>query len=189
MTVDKYERYEITHVPEGLQVSLWQALPSLGPGVIVLVILAACFFTDPYSAHNRVWAGLAVVALLFVAIFGVKVEAWIFSDRAIRYKSGLWNKERLFELSPGMSLTARVEVVSCDSEGIEPAFPYRVHLIGPSRIELGDGFRFRERSTLDRFMATIRGAAPIDVTALRLEAENPHEPDHASARASERRAD
>ena len=35
MSFDKYERYEINNVPEGLQVSHWQALPSLGPGVIV----------------------------------------------------------------------------------------------------------------------------------------------------------
>ena len=30
MVADRYERYAISHVPEGLQISLWQALPSLG---------------------------------------------------------------------------------------------------------------------------------------------------------------
>jgi hypothetical protein len=189
MTVEQYERYEITHVPEGLQISHWQALPSLGIGVIALVLLAACFLTDPYQGHNRFWAGLGVVVLALVALFGVKVESWILSDCAIRYKSGLWNKERLLELSPGMSLTARAEFVPCDSDGIEPAFPHVMHLVSPGGIELGDGFRFRERATVDRFLQTLRRAAPIETTAVRSEAENPHEPDRASARASDRRAD
>jgi hypothetical protein len=63
MVADRYERYAISHVPEGLQISLWQALPSLGFGVIALVILTACFLTDPYAGHVRIWAGLGVVAL------------------------------------------------------------------------------------------------------------------------------
>jgi hypothetical protein len=62
MVADKYERYAIAHVPEGLQISLWQALPSLGFGLIALVILMACFLTDPYQSHGRIWAGLGVVA-------------------------------------------------------------------------------------------------------------------------------
>src|SRR5580693_6723131 len=108
MVADRYERYAISHVPEGLQISLWQALPSLGFGVIALVILTACFLTDPYPGHVRVWTGLGVVALALVALFGVRVETWIISDCAIRYKGSLWHEEISFESSPGAPLVLRI---------------------------------------------------------------------------------
>ena len=46
MVAGKYERYEVSYVPEGLHIFAWQALPNLGCGVIALVLLAACFATD-----------------------------------------------------------------------------------------------------------------------------------------------
>ena len=173
MSLDKFERYEISNVPEGLQVSHWQALPSLGPGVIVLVILAACFLTDPYHGHNRIWAGLGVAALGFVALFGVKVERWIISDHAIRYKNGLWNMELLVECSPGTSFIVRAEVVSADQEGTPPTFPHVVHLIGPGEIEIGDGLRFRERSTMVRFLESLRESSAIEVLVPKSRMEEP----------------
>jgi hypothetical protein len=155
MSFDKFERYEISNEPAGLRISHWQALPRLGLGVIVLVIVAACFLTDPYQGHSRIWAGLGVVVLALVALFGVKVESWIISDGAIRYKNGLWNKELLFECPPGTNFITRVEVAPCDAEGTPPAFRHVVHLIGPGEIEIGDGFRFRERSTMVRFLESL----------------------------------
>jgi hypothetical protein len=163
MFADKCERYEIAHVPDGLQISLWQALPNLGFGVIALVILAACFATDPYQGHGRVWAGLGVVALALVAMFGVRRENWIISDCAVRYKSSLWDKELSFERPRGAPLILRMERVACDSEGTLPPFPHVVHLVGPGGIKIGDAFRFRERSTLDRLLQTLRDVSPIDV--------------------------
>jgi hypothetical protein len=164
MVADKYERYAISHVPEGLQISLWQALPSLGFGVIALVILTACFLTDPYPGHVRVWTGLGVVALALVALFGVRVETWIISDCAIRYKSSLWKEELLSERSPGALLVVRVEHIPCDSDGTPPPFPHVFHLIGPDGLEIGDGFRFRASTNLDRFLETLRDVLPIAVT-------------------------
>jgi hypothetical protein len=95
MVADKYERYAIAHVPEGLQISLWQALPSLGFGLIALVILMACFLTDPYQSHGRIWTGLGVVALALVALFGVRRNATTIpsrgpSDRAGRARNRRW---------------------------------------------------------------------------------------------------
>jgi hypothetical protein len=167
MVADKYERYAISHVPEGLQISLWQALPSLGFGVIALVILTACFLTDPYPGHVRIWAGLGVVALALVALFGVRSETWIISDGAIRYKSSLWHEEISFESSPGAPLVLRIEFVPCDPDGTEPPFPHIVHLIGPHVIEFGAGFQFRTRTSLDRFLETLRAVVPVDVEEVR----------------------
>jgi hypothetical protein len=166
MVADKYERYAISHVPEGLQISLWQALPSLGFGVIALVILTACFLTDPYQGHVRIWAGLGVVALALVALFGVRIETWIISDRAIRYKSSLWKEELLSERSPGTLLIVRVEHIPCDSDGTPPPFPHVVHLIGPGGLDFGDGFRFRTSTNLDRFLETLHEVLPIGVEYL-----------------------
>jgi hypothetical protein len=176
MVADKCERYAIAYVPEGLQISLWQTLPSLGFGVIALVILAACFVTDPYQGHDRIWAGLGVVVLALVALFGVRVENWIISDSVVRYKSSLWNKEIFFEHSPGTSLIVRVEFESCDSEGTQSPFPHVVHLMGPGGIEIGDGFKFRQRASLVRFLNALHGVSPIDVADLRSADENADEP-------------
>jgi hypothetical protein len=163
MIADKFERYTISHVPEGLQISLWEALPNLGFGVIALVILAACFVTDPYQGHGKIWAGLGVVALALVALFGVRIENWIIADTAIRYQGTLWSNELLFERSPDTPLHVRVELIPADSEGTQPPFPHVVHLIGPGGIEVGDGFRFRKSSSLDLFLATIQSVSPINV--------------------------
>ena len=165
MSSDKYERYEITSVPEGLQISRWQALPSFGFGVIALVILVACFLTDPYHGHSRIWAGLGVSTVALVAIFGVKVETWIVSDRGPIQERNL-ERRAGFRAAPGTSLTAIVEVIPCDSEGTRPAFPHVLHLLAPGGIALGDGFEFRDRSTLDRFLKTLQAAAPIQMTDL-----------------------
>jgi hypothetical protein len=164
MFAEKYERYAVSHLPEGLQITLWQALPSIGFGVFALVILTACFLTDPYPGHSRIWAGLGVIALALVAIFGVRVESWIISDATVRYKSSLWSKELWLERSTGAPLVLRIELVTCDPEGTEPPFLHVVHLVGPGGTELGDGFRFRTRTTLDRFLETIHNVAPIEVT-------------------------
>ena len=166
MAADKYERYAVTHVPEGLQISLWQALPALGPGVIALVILVACFLTDPYPHHSRIWAGLGVVTLALVALFGVRVETWVIADGVVRHKSSLWNRELLLEHPPGSPLIVRIEVVPCDTEGTQPLFPHVVHLFGQDGIEVGDGIRFRQAATLPRFLEALRDASPIDVTDL-----------------------
>jgi hypothetical protein len=189
MSGGKYERYELSNVPEGLLVSHWQALPRLGLGVIVLVMLAACFLTDPYHGHNRIWAGLGVAVLALVALFGVKVESWIISDSAIRYKNGLWNKELLFECSPGANFDTRVEVVPCDAEGTPPVFRHVVHLIGPGEIEIGDGFRFRERSTMDRFLESIREFSAIETTDLQSRPQDPDTTRQRPSIASDRRID
>ena len=146
MVVDKCERYAMSHVPEGLQISLWQALPSIGFGVIVLVILTACFLTDPYQGHERIWAGLVVVALALVALFGVRLETWIISDGAIRYKSSLWHEEISFESSPGAPLVLRIEIVPCDPDGTEPPFSSRRPHDWARGTEFGDGFRVFRRA-------------------------------------------
>jgi hypothetical protein len=166
MVADKYERYAIAHVPEGLQISLWQALPSLGFGLIALVILMACFLTDPYQSHGRIWTGLGVVALGLVALFGVRIENWIISDSAIRYKSSIWSEELLSERSPGTLLNVRIEHIPCDSDETPPPFPHVVHLIGPGGLEIGDGFRFRTSTNLDRFLETLCEVLPIEVEYL-----------------------
>jgi hypothetical protein len=167
MTADKYERYEVSNVPGGMQISIWQTLPSVGFGVIALVILTACFMTDPYQGHGRIWAGLGVAALALVALFGVRVERWIISDTVVRYKSSLWSKELSLERSAGTPLILRVELVPCDAEGAEPPFPHIVHVVGADGIELGDGFRFRQRANLVRFLEALHDVSPIDVEDLR----------------------
>ena len=58
----------------------------------------------------------------------------------------------------------RVELVPGDADGTEPPFRHVVHLIGARGIELGEGFRFRTRINLDRFMDTLRDVAPLEVT-------------------------
>ncbi len=189
MSFDKYERYEISNVPEGLQISHWQALPRLGLGVIVLVILAACFLTDPYHGHNRIWAGLGVIVLALVALFGIKIESWIISDSAIRYRDGLWTKERLFACLPGIKFISRVEVVPCDAEGTPPAFRYVVHLVGQGEIEIGDGFRFREQPTMARFLEYLQVSSAIEVTDLQSGPQDPNTPGRRPSIASDHRID
>ena len=166
MTFDKYERYEVTNVPEGLSISLWQALPRFGIGVMALVILAACFVTDQHPGHGRIWAGLGVIALVLVALFGVRIESTVVSDSAVRYKGSLWSKELVFERPPSTPLILHVERVPNDSEGTQPPFPHVVHLIGPDGMEVGEGFQFREKSTLERFLQAIHDVSPIQVTDL-----------------------
>jgi hypothetical protein len=167
MVTEKCERYEFSHVPEGLQIALWQALPNIGFGVIALIILTACFLTDPYPGHGRIWAGLGVVALAVVAVFGVRVQTWIISESAIRYRSSLWNKELIFEHSPGTPLILSVEIVRYDPDTTEPPFAHVVQLIGPLGIEFVDGFRFRTRANLDRFLEMLRAVVPVEVEDLR----------------------
>jgi hypothetical protein len=176
MVADKCERYAISHVPEGLHISLWQALPNIGLGVIVLVILTACFLTDPYQGHGRIWAGLGVVVLALVALFGVRMETWIISDSAIRFKSSLWNKELSFESLPGTPLILRTEIVPCDPDETEPPFRHVVHMIGPGGTEFGDGFRFRTRTNLDQFLETLRTVVPLDVDDIRSMHEDADQP-------------
>jgi hypothetical protein len=172
MTFDKYERYEVTNVPEGLSISLWQALPQFGIGVMALVILAACYVTDQHQGHGRIWASLGVVALALVALFGVRIENSVISESAVRFKGSLWSKELLFKRPPGTPLIVHVERVPSDSEGTQPPFPHVLHLIGPGGVEVGEGLRFREKSTLDRFLQRLHDVSPIQVTDL----ENLHSP-------------
>jgi hypothetical protein len=172
MTFDKYERYEVTNVPDGLSISLWQALPRFGIGAMALVILAACFVTDQHQGHGRIWACAGVIALALVALFGVRIESSVISDSAVRYKASLWSKELLFERPPGTPLIVHVERAPSDSESTQPPFPHAVHLIGPGGIEVGEGFRFREKSTLERFLRALHEVSPIEVTDL----ENLHSP-------------
>jgi len=166
MNVDKYERYEISALDGGLHIVMWQVLPRVGGGVIVLVMLAACFATDPYEGHGRIWAGLGVIALALVALFGVRVENWTIADSGVRYKSSLWNEEVSFEYAADRPLVLRLELLPGDSEGIRPPYPNVVHLVGPDGIEVGDGFRFRERSSLDRFLEALRTVALLEVDGL-----------------------
>ena len=163
MDVDKYDRHEISALDGGLHIVMWQVLPRVGGGVIVLVMLAACFATDPYEGHGRIWAGLWVIALALVALFGVRVENWTIAAGAVRYKSSLWNEEVSCDYAADRPLVLRLELLPGDSEGIRPPYPNVVHLVGPDGFEIGDGFRFRERSSLDRFLAALRAVAPVDV--------------------------
>jgi hypothetical protein len=176
MDVEKFERYEISHSPKGLHVFMWEILPRVGGGVIALAILAACFATDPYEGHGRIWAGLGVVALALVALFGVRVETWIISDNAVQFKSSIWHKAMSVERSQGAPLAVRVELVPCDAEGTRPPFPHVVHLVGPGGIEIGDGFHFRERSNLDLFLKAFQTGSPIDVEEDRTANEETDEP-------------
>jgi hypothetical protein len=169
VVADKYERYEISHAPGALHVFMWQVLPRIGGGVIALVMLAACFATDPYEGHGRIWAGLGVLALALLALFGVRVENWVFAENEVRYKSSLWDKERSLARTPDTPLILRFELLPSDAEGTRPPFPYIVHLVGPGGIELGDGFRFRDSSNLERFLEALRTNTPIDVENLRSE--------------------
>jgi hypothetical protein len=163
MTADRYERYELDHVPDGLSISTWQILPRVGAGVIALVMLAACFATDPYEGHSRIWAELGVVTLALVAIFGVSVERWIIGDAEVRHKSSLWSREASFVRSANEALILRLENLPADSEGNRPPYPHVVHLIGTAGAEIGAGFGFRDRSTRDRFLDTLRTFTPIDL--------------------------
>jgi hypothetical protein len=169
VVADRYERYEISDGPDGLHVFMWQVLPRIGGGVIALVMLAACFATDPYEGHGRIWAGVGVVALALVAMFGVRVENWVFSENEVRYKSSLWDKEHSLERSPDTPLVLRFELLPSDAEGTRPPFPHIVRLVGPGGIELGDGFRFRDRSNLERFLEALRTVAQFDVVDLQSE--------------------
>ena len=89
--------------------------------------------------------------------FGVRVERWIISDSAVRYKSSLWKKERLLERSTGKPLNLAIEVIPCDSDGNLPNFPHVVRVVGADAIEPGDGFRFRAATNVDRFLAACFG--------------------------------
>ena len=173
MDVDKYERYELSGLDGGLHIVMWQVLPRVGVGVIMLVMLAACFATDPYEGHGRIWAGVGVIALALVALFGVRVENWTVADGAVRYKSSLWNEEVSIEYATDRPLLLRLELLPGDSEGIRPPYPNVVHLVGPDGIEIGDGFRFRERSSLEGFLEALRAVAPLDVEELALNRSGP----------------
>ncbi len=167
--MNNFERYKVSAVPEGLQVSHWQALPNVGLGVVMLLILTACFLTDPYQGHGRIWALLGVATLAFVALFGVRVESWILSDYAVRYKSSLWRREVVVELSPEEPLSARVDVKTYHLEEDQDTVTYTLQLLGPNGIELGEGFGFRKASTLDLFLKTLQRASPSMVTERPLE--------------------
>ena len=130
------------------------------------MILAACFATDPYQGHGRIWACLGVVALALVALFGVRVEKWIITSSEVRYKSSLWNKELSLDRDSGTPLRIHLELLPRDSEGERPPLPHVVRLFDPAGIEIGEGFRFRERANLDRFLEALRTASPIDVEDL-----------------------
>ena len=166
MFTNKYERYEVSLVPEGLQIVMWQVLPNLGCGAIALVLLAACFMTDPYQGHARIWAVVGVSVLALVAVFGVRVETWIIGDGEIRYKQSVWKQELSCACAPGTPLVLRVEHVPCDLEGTEPPFPRIVHVIGQGGIEVGDGFMFRNRSTVGPFLEALGGVTSIEVDYL-----------------------
>jgi hypothetical protein len=99
-----------------------------------------------------------------VALFGIRIESWIISESALRYKSSIWSAEVLSERSPGTLLVVRVGHILCDSDGTPPPFPHVVHLIGPGVLDFGDGFRFRTSTNLDRFLETLREVLPIAVT-------------------------
>ncbi len=163
MDGDQFERYEVTYVPEGLHIVAWQVLPRVGGGVIALVMLAAGFVTDPYPGHNRIWAGLGVATLALVALFGVRVERWTIGDGIVRFKSSLWDKEISANRSLETPLVLWIELLPRDSEGDRPPDPHVVHLVGPGGATLGDPFRFRQRSTVDRFLETLRTALLVDV--------------------------
>lgn len=164
MVADKCEHYEISSVPDGLQIVSWQALPNLGFGLVTLVILAACYLTDPYLGHGRTWAGLWVIVLALVALFGVRVERWIISDSLVRYKNSFWNKELFFERSAGTPLILRVERAACDPEVTEPTFLQVAQVIGESGTEFGGGFQFRKSTNLDRFLETLGDVTPLEIT-------------------------
>jgi hypothetical protein len=163
MDPDTIERYEITCVPEGLHIFMWQVLPRVGVGVIALVMLAASFATDPYEGHSRIWAGLGVVALALVALFGVRVENWVISASEVRYKGSLWKRALSIGGLADKPLIVRVDLLPSDAEGTRPPYPFVAHIIGPGGTEIGDGFHFRERLNLDRFLGTLKTVAPIEV--------------------------
>jgi hypothetical protein len=175
MVADKYERYEVSYVPEGLHIFAWQALPNLGGGVIALVLLAACFATDTHGDHGRVWVVIGVAALALVALFGVRMENWVFSESEVRYKGSLWRKDVSFRPASGTPLTLRVESATWDPDGTEPPFPHVIRVIGPGGNELGDGFRFRQRRKLVEFLEMLRTVTALEVVEVRSRVEDPGE--------------
>jgi len=166
VNLEKFERYEISYVPDGLQISTWRALPNFGFGLFALLILAACFLTDPYQGHARIWGTAAVVTLALVAAFGVRLENWIVSDSDVRYRSSVWSKQRRWARPAGTPLRVFVREEVRDLEGTKPTFPYGVHFTQPGEGSFGDALRFRERASVDRLLNTLHGFTPVEVTEL-----------------------
>ena len=110
-----------------------------------------------------------------MALFGVRMENWVFSASEVRYKGSLWQKAVSFGHSPGAPLTLRVESVVWGPEGTEPPFPHVVRVIGQGGNELGDGFRFRQRRKVEDFLETLRTVVPLDVVEIQSRAEDPGE--------------
>jgi hypothetical protein len=164
--VEKYERYEISYVPDGLQISTWRALPNLGFGLFALLILAACFLTDPYQGHARIWGTAAVVTLALVAAFGVRLENWIISESDVRYRSSVWSKQRRLARPAGTPLRMLVQIAARDLEGNTPPFPYGVHFNAPGEGSFGDALRFRDRASVERLLSTLHEFTPVEVTEL-----------------------
>jgi hypothetical protein len=62
-----------------------------------------------------------------------------------------------------------VEVLADDSDtGASPQFPHVARLIGQDGEEIGNGFAFRTRSSLDRFLEALRRLLPLEVDDHRL---------------------
>jgi hypothetical protein len=163
MDLDRYERYEVSPAADGIHISMWQVLPRVGGGVVALVLLAAGFATDPYVGHGRIWASLGVIALGAVALFGVRVQSWLISDTAVRFKGSIWDKEVSLDRVPGKPLVVRAEQLTGDSDVSDPPCPHVIHLLGPDGLEVGTGFHFRQRSTALRFAAMLQTVGTIEL--------------------------
>jgi len=164
MVSEWFERYAVTACPEGLHIRMRQALNCVGSGVLALGMLAASWLGGA-PASGVGWAWIAFWALYgtLAAVGALRKEDWLISDGKIRYRNSSRRKERCFRRSSGKPLTLRVKALPRDPDAIPHFFPHVAHLIGPDGEEIGDGFAFQRRSSLDRFLETLCLVLPLDV--------------------------
>jgi hypothetical protein len=176
----KFGRYAVSGGPEDLHIMMRQDLYYVLPcGVFSSVVLAFVWVAsrgptpilDPGESSWGVWffTGAWVAFVALVATCALWAEDWTISVSEIKYQNSYRRKGRCVRRSPGKPITLRVETLPDDSDtGALPRFPHVARLIGPDGEEVGDGFAFRTRSSLDGFLGALRRHLPLEVDDHRL---------------------
>jgi hypothetical protein len=175
MVPDRFERYTVSDGPEGLHIMMRQDLHYVLPcGVFSSVMLAFVWVAsrgptpilDLGESSWGVWffTGVWVVFVALVATCALWTEDWRISVREIKYQNSFRREERCVRRSPGRPIALRVEILPCDPDtGASPQYPHVARLIGPDGEEVGDGFAFRTRSNIDRFLGALRRVLPLEM--------------------------
>ena len=165
--------------PEDLHIMMRQDLYYVLPcGVFSSVMLAFVWIAsrgptpilDIGETSWGVWffTGVWVVFVAPVATCALWKEDWRISVSEIEYRNSYRRKERCVQRAPGKPFTLRVEVLEDDWDGATPQFRHVARVIGQDGEEIGYGFAFRTRSSLDGFLEALRRLLPLEVDDHRL---------------------